>query len=82
MAHGDGGEGFPKNAMIASYLLDVLRQRGVLRRTGLAETILNISDNVPQHLIGEQRIASLSALRSLLDNPNENRVTLRDWFKF
>jgi hypothetical protein len=82
MAHGDGGEGFPANAMIASDVLDVLRQRGVLRRTGLAETIRNISHNVQQHLIGEQRVASLSALRSLLDNPNENRVTLRDWFKF
>ena len=48
MAHGDGGEGFPANAMIASDVLDVLRQRGVLRRTGLAETIRNIAHNV-QH---------------------------------
>jgi len=81
MAHGKGGEGFPANAMIASFVFDVLEQRGVLRRTGLAETIRNISDKIPQHLIGDQRVASLSALRSLLDDPDENRVNLREWFK-
>ncbi len=74
-------EGFPANAMVAYFVFDVLEQRGVLRRTGLAETIRNISDKIPQHLIGDQRVASLSALRALLDDPNAPRVTLRDWFK-
>ncbi len=81
MAYRERGEGFPANAMIASYVLNVLEQRGVLRRTGLVETIRNISDKIPQHLIGDQRVASLSALRALLDDPNAPRVTLREWFK-
>ena len=29
----DKGEGFPANAMIASFVLDVLERRGVLRRS-------------------------------------------------
>ncbi len=77
----DKGEGFPANAMVASFVLDVLERRGVLRHSGLVETIRNISDRVPQHLIGDQRVASLEALRALLDDPHANRVTLREWFK-
>jgi len=73
-------EGFPANAMIASFVFDVLQERGVLRRSNIAEAIRDVSDKVPPHLIGEQRIASLSALRSLMDDPNANRVTLREWF--
>ena len=81
MVH-DKGEGFPANAMIASFVLDVLEQRGVLRRSGLVETIRNMSDRIPQHLIGDQRVASLEALRALLDDPHANRVTFREWFRF
>ena len=81
MAYRERGEGFPANAMIASYVLDVLEQRGVLRRAGLVERIRNISDKIPQHLVGDQRVAALSALRALLDDPNAPRVTLREWFK-
>lgn len=81
MAQEDGGEGFPANAMVASFVFDVLERCGVLRRSQIAETIRNISDGVPPHLVGEQRVASLSALRSLLDDPDAHRVRLRDWFK-
>jgi len=73
-------EGFPGNSMIASFVFDVLEQRGVLRRNKIAEAIRDVWDKVPPHLIGEERIASLSALRSLMDDPNASRVTLRKWF--
>lgn len=81
MAYEDRGEGFPANAMVASFVLDVLERRGVLRHSGLVETIRNISDRIPQHLIGDQRVASLAALRALLDDPRAHRVTLREWFR-
>ena len=81
MAYENRGEGFPANAMIASFVLDVLERRGVLRRSGLVETIRNISDRIPPHLVGDQRVASLAALRALVDDPNAHRVTLREWFK-
>ena len=81
MAYENRGEGFPANAMIASFVLDVLERRGVLRRSGFVETIRNISDRIPLHLVGDQRVASLAALRALLDDPEAHRVTLRDWFK-
>jgi hypothetical protein len=81
MAYQNRGEGFPANAMIASFVLDVLEQRGVLHRSGFVETIRNISDRIPPHLVGDQRVASLTALRALLDDPHAHRVTLREWFK-
>ena len=82
MMYHDKGEGFPANAMIASFVLDVLERRGVLRHGSLVDTIRNMSDRIPQHLVGDQRVASLEALRALLDDPQANRVTFREWFKF
>jgi len=81
MARRDNGGGFPANAMIASFVFDILRHHGVLRRSGLAERIRSVSDGVPSHLVGEQRVASLAALRSLLDDPEGRRVTIREWFR-
>jgi hypothetical protein len=79
--HNDRGDGYPANALIASFVFDVLERRGILKRTGLAATIRRISDGVPQHLVGDQRVASLAALRSLLDDPDARRVSFHDWFR-
>jgi exopolyphosphatase/pppGpp-phosphohydrolase len=76
----DRGEGFPANAIIASFVFDILEQHGVFRRSGLAERIRAVSDRMPSHLRGEQRVASLAALRYLVDDPAAPRVTLREWF--
>jgi hypothetical protein len=77
----DKGEGFPANAIIASFVFDILEKHGVLRRSRFAENIRTMSERVPPHLEGEQRVASLAALRYLLDDPAAPRVTLREWFR-
>jgi hypothetical protein len=82
MIRGDKGDGFPANALIAGFVFDVLRRRGVLHRSGIAQRIRDVSDAIPERLDGDQRVASLSALRHLLDNPHTPRRSLFDFFKF
>jgi hypothetical protein len=77
----DESECYPANAIVASFVFHVLREKGVLRHTGLASTIRKISDELPPHLVGEPRVASLAALCSLLDEPNRRRGGLFKWFK-
>lgn len=73
MAERDNAVLFPVNAMIATFVLNALESRGVLRRTNLTQTIRKLSDTVPERLIGDQRVASLCALRALLDDPDSRR---------
>lgn len=81
MALRDKGEGYPVNAMIASFVFEILREHGVLRRSNVVENLRSMSDRVPPHLVGEQRVASFAALRHIMDDPAAPRVTLRDWFE-
>ena len=68
MTYKDSAVSYPANAMIATFVLNVLESHGVLRRTNLTETIRKLSDMIPDRLVGDQRVASLSALRMLLDD--------------
>ena len=43
----------------------------------IAETIRQMSDNIPPRLEGDQRTASLAALRALIDNPRARIAHLR-----
>jgi len=81
MANSDKGDGFPANALVAGFVFDVLRRRGVLHRSGIAQRIRDVSDAIPDRLEGDQRVASLAALRHLLDNPRTERRSLFDLFK-
>ena len=70
MAERDSATSYPANAMIATFVLNVLESRGVLRRTNLTQTIRKLSDTGPDRLIADQRVASLCALRAWLDDPD------------
>ena len=70
---------YPANAMIATFVLNALKSRGVLRRTNITQTICNLSDTVPERLIGDQRVASLCALRALLEDPASRRDFSFGW---
>jgi hypothetical protein len=76
----DKGEGYPANALIAAFVFDILKEHGVLRRSNFVENLRAASERIPHHLVGEQRVASLTALKAIVDDPSAPRVTLSDWF--
>ena len=60
---------YPANALIAAYVLDALAAGGVLRRTDIAGALERMAERVPPHWLADQRMASLTALRTLLEDP-------------
>ena len=63
----------PANAVIAAWVLDILKSHGVLRRADVAATIRSVSEAVPAHWQGDNRAASLLAMQVLLDDPDSRR---------
>lgn len=58
----------------------MLQSRGALRRAHVAEAIRRASDQIPRRLIGDPRVATLCALRAMLDDPQARR-DLPPWWR-
>ena len=64
---------YPGNALVAAFVFRILDSRGALRRAHVADAIRRASDQIPRRLIGDPRVATLCALRALLDDPQARR---------
>ncbi len=71
---------YPGHALAAAFVFRMLESRGAFRRPHVAEAIRKASDHIPRRLIDDPRVATLSALRTMLDHP-EARRDLRSWWR-